>query len=138
MIGWLKKKTATSESQDRNHILNDGLHLAMEWGEDWLKPIQERLSKAYPGLLKEQLDEYSAICQAVMKYGHDQTYKLAELKGNKVSAEEFESIMISRYPWVNSENLSRLFSQGIYYSWKDGPAWIMQNRPTPGSRRRRR
>jgi len=120
MLEWLKKKMVAPESQDRNQFLNDGLHLAMEWGEDWLKPIQERLSKAYPGLSKEQLDEYNTICQAAMKYGHDVTYKLAEVKGKNASFEEFESIMISRYPWVNSKNLSRLFSQGMYYSWKDG------------------
>jgi hypothetical protein len=29
-------------------ILNAGLHLAMEWGEDWLTPIQERLGSSYP------------------------------------------------------------------------------------------
>ena len=31
-------------------ILNEGLSLAMEWGEQWLCPIQERLATAHPEL----------------------------------------------------------------------------------------
>ena len=100
-------------------ILNAGLDLAMEWGENWLQPIQDRLAKKYPRLSKTQLDEYNATCQAAMKFGHDYVYELVTQQGaDRVSSEEFERIMLAQYSWVSSGNLSRLFSQGMYYAMK--------------------
>ncbi len=91
----------------------------MEWGEDWLQPIQERLSKRVPALSRDQLDEINNICQAAMRFGHDTVYALAEVSGKDTKKSDFDSAMLARYPWVDSNNISRLFSQGMYYAWKD-------------------
>ena len=73
MFGWRKQsQSAVSLVNSRVEVFNVGLNLAMEWGEDWLQPIQRRLP-----------------------------------------------IMTARFQWVNTDNLSRLFSQGMYYAWKD-------------------
>ena len=82
----------------RSQVLNDGLRLAMEWGEYFLRPIQERLSKLYPELSKEQLDEYETICRAAMEYGISQMYELAEKSDDSTDREEFRLIMVLRYP----------------------------------------
>ncbi len=37
-------------------ILNAGLDLAMEFGEHWLAPIQDRLGALYPALNARDLD----------------------------------------------------------------------------------
>ncbi|HEX5718619.1 MAG TPA: hypothetical protein VF179_20835 [Thermoanaerobaculia bacterium] len=104
----------------RSQVLNDGLRLAMEWGEYFLRPIQERLSKLYPELSKEQLDEYETICRAAMEYGHGQMYELAEKSDDSTDREEFRLILALRYPWLDPENVAKLFDQGMYHASRDG------------------
>jgi hypothetical protein len=120
MFSWFKsRKTSEPDCSSRDDLLNEGLSLAMEWGENWLEPTQERLALRRPALSQSELDEINAICQAAMKFGHDSVYDLALKSGSKTKREDFEPVMRARYPWVNSENLSHLFSQGMYYAWKD-------------------
>jgi hypothetical protein len=105
-----------------DQILNTGLDMAMEWGEHWLQPIQERLRKRYPRLSQSELDEYNAKCQATMKYGHNEVSRCWQAAaGNEHAAQEkFHKQMLDHYPWVSTDNLRRLFSQGCYYAWKNG------------------
>jgi hypothetical protein len=90
----------------------------MEWGADWLTPIQDRLSTIYSGLSAAELIEINAVCQTAMKFGHDTVCSLAWKSGLGTKFEDFEPIMKSQYPWVNAKNMSRLFSQGMYYAMK--------------------
>lgn len=101
-------------------VLNLGLKLAMEWGEDWLKPIQERLRAIDPNLTDTQLDDYNSICQDAMKFGHAKMYALAEKAGSGVDRDAFFRVFKDRYPWASDENMAHCFSQGMYYAWKDG------------------
>ena len=96
----------------RDDLLNEGLHLAMEWGKDWLKPIQERLAVRHPELLPEELDEVNTLCQAAMQFGHGYVYDLALKSGRDADQRDMEAAMRVRYPWVNARNLQHLFSQG--------------------------
>lgn len=102
----------------QTHLLNTGLSLAMEWGEDWLKPIQPRLAQQFPALAPEELDETNTICQKAMRFGHQLVGLLAKKDGLTVSQNAWETEFLQNYPWVNRENLSRLFSQGMYYALK--------------------
>ena len=58
MFNWVKRK----DGYDENQILNYGLDFAMQWGENWMQPIQERLSTKFPDLSSEDLDKYNDIC----------------------------------------------------------------------------
>jgi hypothetical protein len=116
-----RKQPANRGTQLDVQILNDGLHLAMAWGDDWLSAIQGRLSKQYPALTSEQLDEYNTVCQEAMRFGHSMIYEVARKTLNETCAEGFDDYrrrVHSRYPWVNEGNLSSLFSQSVYYSLK--------------------
>ena len=93
--------------------------MAMEFGKNWLQPIQERLSKKYHHLNAEELEQYNAMCQAAMSFGHEIVYALAEEHGKEAKYDQYEPIYTQHYSWVNKKNLSRLFSQGMYYAWKD-------------------
>jgi hypothetical protein len=119
MFSWLNDRENEVQSLSRNDLLNEGLYLAMEWGEDWLKPIQERLAARNSALSKEDLDEINAISQGAMRFGHGAVYDLTLKSGDETSYGDFEPAMIAQYPWVDAKNLSRLFSQGMYYAWKD-------------------
>jgi hypothetical protein len=121
-----KRKKARKQPANRGEqldvqILNEGLHLAMEWGDDWLAAIQGRLSRHYPALTTEQLDEYNTVCQEAMRFGHSMISAVARKTLNETCAEGFDDYrrrVHERYPWVNEGNLSRLFSQSVYYSLK--------------------
>lgn len=103
-------------------ILNKGLDLAMEFGQNWLRPIQSRLAGLFPRLSKEEFDEYDRICREAMKYGHAKLRVCwREAKADKPQAFQFFRRDIhALYPWVSESNLSQLFSQGCYYAYKDG------------------
>lgn len=105
---------------DKVDILNCGLWLAMEWGENWLKPIQSRLAQEFPGLSPDELDQVNVICQAVMKFGNNLVYSMAETNRGQVDEGVWKTAVSHQYPWVDDKNYGRLFSQGMYYAWKDG------------------
>jgi hypothetical protein len=98
-------------------ILNTGLNLAMEWGEDWLKPIQSRLVIQHPQLSHSELDMYNTLCQETMRFGHDLIYELHYQNTPDIQS-HFRSQFKEKYPWVSDENLGHLFSQGMYYAHK--------------------
>ena len=98
-------------------VLNYGLHLAMQWGEDWLKPIQSRLGTAYPALSSTELDEINALCQEAMRHGHAAVLPLANMSDAERIA-TWRADVLGRYAWVDENNLSHMYSQGMYYSMK--------------------
>ncbi|HEY4079954.1 MAG TPA: hypothetical protein VGM81_04590 [Burkholderiaceae bacterium] len=126
MFGWWRRLLSSSSSSSsrakpaREVLLNDGLELAMDWGESWLAPIQERLRLKHPRLKEAELDELNEACQAAMKFGHETAYELVQMQGAEVDALRYASKVRGRYPWINEENLGRLFRQSLYYVWKAG------------------
>ena len=47
MLNWLKNLARGGPPvPTREALLNDGLELAMNWGQNWLAPIQDRLHLA--------------------------------------------------------------------------------------------
>jgi hypothetical protein len=102
-----------------DEILNNGLILAMAFGKNWIKPIQTRLGKIYPALSDDELEQYNTKCQEVMTFGHTTVYELAERYGKATDIKEFEGVFTSQYSWVTSKNINNIFSQGMYYAFKD-------------------
>jgi hypothetical protein len=103
-------------------VLNVALALAMTFGKDWLKPVQPRLASRYPDLSRSELDECDAVCREVLALGRKQAPVCWQQAGAQKSRgpEQFRLAVHARFPWVSSENLSHLFSQGCYYAWKNG------------------
>jgi len=119
MFGWFRKRKESSRAEARDiEIRNVGLDLAMEWGENWLRPIQDRLSAKYPDLDQGDLDRYDRLCRAAMKEGHDLVWDMAQVGIDRVNDDEWKRQLKASYPWIDDANLSRLFSQGMYYAWK--------------------
>lgn len=108
-------------------ILNKGLEFALEFGHNWLQPIQSRLSDKFPDLKSDELNNYDSVCRTAMKQGHDYVYKTLEITTRenkkikeKQMAEELKSFLHKEYPWIDSDNLKRILTQGYYYAGKDG------------------
>lgn len=117
-----------SESQDsKEEILNNGYRMALEFGKNWLQPVNERLRKKYPKLSAEEIQEFSDTCHNIRKEGNQFIYnrlrQLTELQQKITEHElniELTDWMGEHYPWVNNANIKRTISQGIYYAAKDG------------------
>ena len=91
----------------------------MEFGENWLQPIQSRLTKLYPELTEDELNYYNKTCREAMDIGHALVYDLVQKFGKEDSSKKFTSDFMATYPWINKKNLDHLYSQGRYYAWKD-------------------
>ena len=95
-------------------IANHALHFAMEWGEQFMKPTQPRLKKKHPRLTKKQLDAYDALARGAMSVGH----RYCEDHVDDCDPERLAAAVQAKFPWVNGDNLSTIYSQGMYYAHK--------------------
>jgi len=116
MFSWLPKRRRPS----RDALLNEGLGLAMDWGDDWLAPINARMRERHAHLETAELDALNDECQGAMRLGHETVYAGLQGNGTAPTAEALAAIVLARYPWVNPENLARLLHQGVYYAAKTG------------------
>ncbi len=94
-------------------IANRALDLSMDWGEDFLKPTQPRMAKLFPQLTPAELDAYDALARRVTKFATNFLYNR-----NNSTAADLSAALLARFSWVSGDNLSRMYSQGMYYAWK--------------------
>jgi hypothetical protein len=99
--------------------LNQGLNMALEWGENFGKPIGPRLAALYPELSAEQLEKCEKVCEEVKSFAFQVLYELYGAGHKDPTAAQYHNVVRAKYPWVSSENLSRLLTQGRYYAWRD-------------------
>ena len=100
-----------------DETLNLSLGLAMDWGEDWLTQIQPRLKKRRPQLTAAQRNECNETAQAAMRLGNKSLREFLRPEF-ETDFDGWANKLRQTYPWVSNENLSKLFSQAIYYSRK--------------------
>ena len=115
-----KSQAPSGHAPLQDAILDDGLALAMEWGPDWLEPIQTRLRRKYPKLSAAELDAYDSVCRDAMQFGNETVYSLARKRKKNPQYEAFAREFRKRYAWASPSTLNKLFNQGMYYLWKDG------------------
>jgi hypothetical protein len=115
-------------------ILNRGLGFAMEFGKNWLQPINSRLKRVYRKLSDSELEEYNDTCQQVMKWANESIYrKLEDIdRVDKTISEielekQFNLELSGVFIWINKTNLKKLFSQTCYYAWRDGLDKVIKN-----------
>ncbi len=104
-----------------DEVANAGLKLSMEFGEQWLEPIHNRLAARYPTLTDRVLERYDKLCKKINKTGHAYVRKnpvKVEGRVELMSMAVFEAFMVQQYPWINDDNLGQLYSQSCYYALK--------------------
>ena len=102
-------------------ILNYGLDLSMEFGENWLQPINDRLANKFPNLTSEEINEYNFICKEVNDIANkyiDENQNSEDTNQMFIHVKFFSDFLINKYNWISENNLSRLYSQSCYYAWK--------------------
>lgn len=108
-------------------ILNTALSLALEFGRNLNQPVQARLQAEYPYLWKAQLDEYNQVASTAAAAGKSYVYKTLErlaVRRASISSRELkaglEKFLRDKYPWINGRNIDHVYSQGVYYAYRDG------------------
>ena len=102
-------------------ILNYGLKLSMEFGENWLKDIDDRLAEAFPDLSEAELRACDRLCRKVNKTAHKivTDNPLKTTQGiTFIPSAKFKELILSHYAWINQDNLGMLYSQSCYYARK--------------------
>lgn len=96
-----------------DELLNDALELTTEWGENFRKPIFERLRKKYPKIDAELAEKIQQYCQKAESY----MYALGEKELNgEISESDMVFLAQRQYPWVKAKHWYRLKNIAFYYA----------------------
>lgn len=94
-------------------LQNLALELATEWGENFRKPIHERIRVTYPDLTDSEIDELAAMASKV----ESRIYALAEDEmAGSIGEYDIITMAMSEFPWLSNANASRLKNIGMYYA----------------------
>lgn len=102
-------------------ILNVALDMSMEFGENWLKPINEGIHKKYPNISSEDLEKLNSICKKVNQFANNYVYENVSVINGEikfVNFDKFKNDILLKYNWISKSNLNRLYSQSCYYAMK--------------------
>lgn len=96
-----------------DELLNIVLELATEWGENFRKPIHERVRAIHPNLTDAEIDELTAIARKA----ESRIYSLCEDElAGVISEGDITSAAIRDFPWLSPANAGRLKNIGMYYA----------------------
>lgn len=98
-----------------NDILNEAVRLSLEWGKDWQASIVARIVEIHPHLTEAQADELDALCREVQSFCFALYEDVYFEKTTRAKA-EFE--IKTKYTFLDNENVTRLYNQGMYYAWR--------------------
>ncbi len=98
------------------NIFNAALEMTLEWGENFHKPIQERIRRAYPALTEAEADTLDSLCREIMYYAFEQ---IEHSYTEKNSGQQETAAIKAKYPLINEQNMASMWSQGQYYAWHD-------------------
>ncbi len=98
-----------------DEVLNDALELTTEWGENFRKPIFERLKKKYPEISAELAEKIQKYCQKAESF----MYALGEKELNgEISESDMVFLAQRQYPWVRAKHWYRLKNIAMFYARK--------------------
>lgn len=105
----------SQKHQFSSDIINQALSFSSEWGDNYMKPIHNRMKLMYPTLDEDGIEFLSQYVREVEYF----IYDLASKANDGIIAEQ--SIVIKakeKYPWMSHNNASRLAGIGMYYANK--------------------
>ncbi|MGD9587994.1 MAG: hypothetical protein AB7Q37_07110 [Pyrinomonadaceae bacterium] len=94
-------------------ILNAALELATEWGENFRKPIAERMISRFPELLEDEISEIEAF----VRKAEYRIYEIAEMEERgEITEGDITRIAAEEFPWMDGGHIGRLKNIGMYYA----------------------
>lgn len=116
MTDWFARFWRRKTPDKTDQYLNLALQMLCEFGENWGKPIEARFEEQTPELTATARLQIIANAIEAQKSGYNLVCDLAELQGDDVSIDEWNSRISRSFPWLSESSRNRLFSQGMYYS----------------------
>ncbi len=96
-------------------LLNTALELTTEWGENYGKPINERILAKHPDLTPDDISSLTKISREAEYF----IYSLAECElAGEISESDIPVLAVNEHPWLNSQNTARLTGIGMFYARK--------------------
>ncbi|HRI02211.1 MAG TPA: hypothetical protein PLL77_00590 [Pyrinomonadaceae bacterium] len=96
-------------------LLNAALELTTEWGENFGKPIDERILAKYPQLTPDEIAALTKISREAEYF----IYSLAERElAGEISETEIPQLAVKEHRWLNAQNTARLTGIGMFYARK--------------------
>lgn len=94
-------------------VLNVALELATEWGENFRKPIGDRMRKRFPDLTEDDITE----AERYAKQAESRIYTLAEMEERgEISENDITRLAAEEFPWLDGSHIGRLKNIGMYYA----------------------
>ncbi|MGX2953807.1 hypothetical protein ACWAU3_13520 [Shewanella sp. JL219SE-S6] len=99
-------------------MLNKALALSLSPNSGWPAQVEKLLKEGSPFCSKNIAMQSSAEAQLVKEYARKLSLDYSK-KGNlPISKEEWRRSLLSRYSWINENNVSTLYSQTQYQLYK--------------------
>jgi len=102
----------SSKPPTEHDIFNVAVRLSLEWGKNWLAPINKRIRKKYSYLTESDAEKLNARCKEIQRFAWDLCEKERD---GKMSVGDINKRINEKYPILDSENVSQLVSQNMYY-----------------------
>lgn len=94
-------------------VLNAALEFATEWGENFRKPIAERMLVRFPELSEAEIAEI----EAAVRKAEYRIYEIAEMEmRGEISESDITRIAAEEFPWLEGHHIGRLKNIGMYYA----------------------
>ena len=112
----VKVKLLLHRKISENDILNVAMNLTLEWGKNWLSPVDDRLKGFFPNIGDDKAKRIDTYIKETRNdiFNIIEQYYLKELSDTQMKLK-----IKDKYPFMNNDNYTRLLSQGMYYAWKD-------------------
>ena len=96
-------------------LLNSALEFASEWGENFRKPILERMKQRHPELLEADILELETEARRAESF----VVGLAEREfAGAISEGDIVPMVREKYPWIAGDNLYRIKNIGMFWARK--------------------
>lgn len=96
-------------------LLNYALKLTTEWGENYGKPIDERILRLFPELSDDEI-------ASLTKLSRDAEYYIYDLATQELDAKIREDQIVplarEKFTWLDRDNAARLAGIGMFYARK--------------------
>jgi hypothetical protein len=93
---------------------------ALEFGENWRRPLVELASERLPHLTAQQRDDLAEIVSTCRADIEEHVAELYETYGDlwpDRAKREARDWIVDHFPWMNDANIDHGISQGVYYAW---------------------
>ncbi len=98
-----------------DELLNYALKLTTEWGENYGKPINERILRLFPELSDEEIAALTKLSREAEYYIYDLATQ--ELDG-KIREDQIVPLACEKFGWLDAYNAARLANIGMFYARK--------------------